>query len=104
MLRFDCRWNALFAGPLDCHIGCRVTKPGRDEDRRSGLSPQALSARRAGQAAVRSDENATRKRVLAEVELDSPIRMRLYGPAAPLRHGPSATGFRLAYHNARAEG
>ncbi len=44
----------MWARPLDCRLGCRVTKPGRAEDRRSGLSPQILSVRRAGQAAIRS--------------------------------------------------
>jgi hypothetical protein len=44
----------VWARPLDRRLGCRVTKPGRAEDRRSGLSPQVLSVRRAGQAAIRS--------------------------------------------------
>ena len=44
----------MWARPLDCRLNCRITKPGRAEDRRSGLSPQILSVRRAGQAAIRS--------------------------------------------------
>jgi hypothetical protein len=50
-------------------------------------------------------ENATRKRFLADAELDPPRSgCDVAVLAAPLRQGPSATGFRPAYRNARAEG
>jgi hypothetical protein len=50
MLRFNWRLERTVGRPLRC----RVTNPGRGEDRRSGLSPQVLSVRRAGRAATRS--------------------------------------------------
>jgi hypothetical protein len=116
ILRFDRRLERTVARPLCCRLCCRETKPGRGEDRRNGLSPQVLSVRRAGRAAIRSGGRTSSGSKTASVKTprSSGFWLMRNGPprsgsdvavrAAPLRQGPSATGFRPAYHNARAEG
>jgi hypothetical protein len=106
MLRFDRPVERTVGPPLCCRLGCRVTKPGRGEDRREGFRHKYFRyAARAGCHWVRREdvkrlkdlerENATLKRFLADAELD-PARSGcdVAVLAEPLRQGPSATGFR----------
>ena len=70
----------MWARPLDCRLGCRVTEPGRGEDRRTGFRHKYFRyAARGRLPSVRREdvkrltdlvrENATLKRFLADAEL-----------------------------------
>ena len=71
----------MWARLIDCRLACRMTRPGRAEDRRRALATSTFgTVRAAGRHWVRRDDvkrlkdherqNATRKRFLVDAELE----------------------------------
>src|SRR5271154_1716907 len=119
MLRFD-RPLERIVGPaaLLRRVGCRVTKPGRGEESRgagfhhtyfryAGGQPQVTCSACWGSASsfaccATGQHRATQRHEPVTAPPRSGCDVAVL--AAPRRQGPSATGFRPGYHDARTEG